>query len=533
MIFLSTMMSKRACGGILACAALSLGVVARGTVEKNPEPAPIVTVTGGAVRGAALPQGGGGVFRGIPFATPPVGPLRWQPPQPVAPWGGIREALKPGPPPAQVSFEWDRQLAAAGREDCLYLDVWSPDLQPRTPKPVMVWIHGGANLSLAGGWEPVYEGWRMVTRDVVLVVLEYRLGVFGFMAHPGLTGESPHHASGNYGLLDQIVGLQWVRENIRAFGGDPDNVTVFGQSAGSWDIMALMSSPLARGLFQRAILQSGVPPSSVTRSLADSEKAGEAMAARAHAPAQETVKYLRSLTAEQVIAAGEGLNLFTQDGWVLPETPSTVWARRQEQPMPVIIGGNASEFPAQGTLVELRQAMAGWFGDLAPEAWRLYGIAGDKEPPADPVYGDVRDQWGSDQNFRIPGILQGEWHQAAGNRVWQYEFDRAIAPHPRVQHSSELAYVFGNFLRKGGMVSGEFDDADRRLSDVMLGYWTNFAKHGDPNGDGLPAWPEFEPAGRRFMRFTQAAEAVADARQRADFVELFRRRLEPMAEAGR
>ncbi|MBI2516298.1 MAG: carboxylesterase family protein [Opitutae bacterium] len=512
---------------------LLTGLLAAGPAAESPAGlGPVVTVAGGALRGAELADGGA-VFRGIPFAAPPVGPLRWQPPQPVAPWSGIRDALKPGPPPAQVSFEWDRELAAAGREGCLYLDVWTPGLPPQASRPVMVWIHGGANLSLAGGWEPVYEGRPMVARGVVLVVLEYRLGVFGFMAHPGLTAESPHHSSGNYGLLDQIAGLQWVRDNIRAFGGDPGNVTVFGQSAGSWDIMALMTSPLARGLFQKAILQSGVPPPSVTRTLADSEKAGEAMAARAHAPSTDTMKFLRSLTAEQVIAAAEGLNLFTQDGWILPEPPSAAWMRRQELPVPIIIGGNASEFPAQGTLPELRQAMASWFGELAPDAWRLYGIAGEQEPPVDPVYGDVRDQWGSDLNFRIPGILHGEWHQAAGNRVWQYEFDRAIAPHPRVQHSSELAYVFGNFLRRGGMVSGEFDAADRHLSDVMLGYWTNFAKHGDPNGAGLPAWPEFEPVGRGFMRFTQAARAVADARQRGDFVPLFRRCLEKSGDLHR
>lgn len=496
------------------------------------ETGPVATVTGGTVRGASLP-GGGAVFRGVPFAASPVGPLRWQPPQSVVPWAGIREALKPGPPPAQVSFEWGRQLAAAGREDCLYLDVWTPEMRPQAPLPVMVWIHGGANLSLAGGWEPVYEGWRMVTRGVILVVLEYRLGVFGFMAHPELTRESPHHASGNYGLMDQIAGLQWVRDNIRAFGGNPANVTVFGQSAGSWDIMALMSSPLASGLFQRAILQSGVPPPTITRSLAESEKAGEAMAARAHAPEHDILKFLRSLPADEVIAASEGLNLFTRDGWVLPESSSVVWAQRRELSVPIIIGGNASEFPAQGSLPELRRQIADWFGDLAPEAWRLYGITDDREPPVDPIYGDVRDQWGSDLNFRIPGILHGEWHQALGNRVWQYEFDRAVAPQPRVQHSSELAYVFGNFLRSGGMVAGRFDAADRRLSELMLSYWTNFAKHGDPNGAGLPAWPEFEPVSRHFMRFTQSAEAVADARQRGVYVDLFRRRLEKSRDTAR
>lgn len=493
--------------------------------------APVVTVTGGTLRGASLPDGGE-VFRGIPFAAPPVGSFRWRPPQPVVPWSGVRDALKPGPAPIQENYGWNDSVVRNSSEDCLYLDVWAPSRSPKL-RPVMVWIHGGANTALLGGGEPVYEGRHFVEHGVVLVVIEYRLGLLGFLAHPELTRESPHHSSGNYALLDQIAALRWVQDNIIRFGGDPHNVTIFGQSAGGWDIVSLMSSPLTLGLFRRAIVQSGVPPESLYHSLTDVEKEGIAVARRLAVPdGAAGLAQLRRTPVAKLLKAGPDFNRFSIDGWVLPESPIRAWRRGEAHPLPLIIGGNGSEFPAQGGLPELRAAMKAWFGALAPAAWRLYGIAGDREPPVDPVYGDIRDQWGSDLSFRIPGIILGEWHHVAGQHVWEYEFDRAIAPHPRVQHSSELAYVFGNFLPRGGMVSGQFDATDRRLSEVMLTYWTNFAKTGNPNGPGAPEWPEFDPAGRRFMRFTQAGDTMADRNERGRLVDLFRRRLEQLADSG-
>ncbi len=201
---------------------------------ESPPLDPVRDVTGGAVRGRLLPDGAGAVFRGIPFAAPPAGPLRWREPQPVVPWTGVREADRPGPPPAQENFKWNVRLAEESSEDCLYLDVWTPSLDGKARLPVMVWIHGGANTALAGGREPVYEGHQLVRHGVVLVVIEYRLGIFGFFAHPELSRESPHGVSGNYALLDQIAAHLLVRWNIHRFVRNPATVNVSGTSRGTW-----------------------------------------------------------------------------------------------------------------------------------------------------------------------------------------------------------------------------------------------------------------------------------------------------------
>jgi para-nitrobenzyl esterase len=441
---------------------------------------------------------------------------------PVVPWSGIRDTFEPGPPAQQVSFGWNENLASASREDCLYLNVWTPVARANVRTPVMVWIHGGANLALAGGAEPVYEGTSLTSRGVVLVVVEYRLGVFGFFAHPELTRESPRHVSGNYGLLDQIAALQWVRDNIAKFGGDPGNVTVFGQSAGSMDIMALMSSPLARGLFVRAIAESGAPPRTLSRPLSESERAGVLVAEKLNVPDRGALAFLRSVSPAELLRAGPGINSFSIDGWVLPSSPYDVWSQGREYAMPLIVGGNAVEIPATGSADDMRGAIRDTFGDLAPKALALYGLAENgHQVAADPVYGDLADQWGSDQ-FRCPYIIHGEWHGRAGNRVWEYEFDRAIAPHPRVQHSSELPYVFGNFLAKDAMVTGEFQDADHRLSASVQAYWTNFAKNGDPNGPGLPCWPRYDAKDRAFLIFTAGGGVALGHDERGRFYDLFR-----------
>lgn len=492
---------------------------------------PVLHVTGGDIRGRWLPDNAGSVFRGIPFAAPPVGDRRWREPQPVVPWTGVREADQPGPPPMQPSFGWNEPFVQAGREDCLYLDVWCPPRDPAVKRPVMVWIHGGANVCLAGGSEPLYGGGPFAADGIVLVVIEYRLGVFGFFSHPELSRESGREASGNYALLDQLAALRWVQANIAAFGGDPDNVTLFGQSAGSWCSMTLMASPLARGLFHRAILQSGVPPPAIYALLAAEEKAGEALAAKVQAPAGGALAFLRAMPAAELLAAAPGFNRYCLDGWVLPVHPVLQWRNGRVLPIPVILGGNAIEFPATGTLDEFSAAMRAQFGAAGDRAVELYGVAGPEEPPVDPVYGDIRDRWGTDCNFRIPGIIHGEWHGRAGRDVWQYEFCRAVPPRPWVRHSDEIPYVFGNLYRDHGAVSGQFEATDRKLSDLMHAYWVNFATRGDPNGQGLPSWPKFNVNQRVFLRFTNRGEATAVADQRGAYVPLFRENLEASVEA--
>ncbi|MCP5529312.1 MAG: carboxylesterase family protein [Opitutaceae bacterium] len=500
-----------------------------GTAGRAAEGAgPTVAVTGGEIAGRALP-GGGAVFRGVPFAAPPVGELRWRAPRPVVPWTGVRAACQPGPPPVQPALGWNNDIAEAGREDCLYLDVWTPDFRPGANLPVMVWIHGGANFGLQGGREPLYEGRRLIARGVVLVVIEYRLGALGFMAHPALSGESPDQASGNYALLDQIAALRWVRANIARFGGAADNVTVFGQSAGGWNIGALMASPPARGLFQRAILESGVPPDVLNVPLAQAEQRGVALAEQlgVTGDGEAAAAALRAIPADKLAAAAGPLNYLTIGGRVLPRSPWEVWRSGREASVDVLIGNNAIEYPAADAAAA-EQGVNATFGALAPRALALYGLGEHPPVPPDPVYGDALAQWGSDSGFRLWSILHGGWHGLRGNRVWQYEFRRVIPPHPHVRHSDELPYVFGNFLEKGGMVTGEFTATDRRLSDLMQRYWTNFARAGDPNGAGLPTWPVYAADTRAFMIFGPEDGATVGADERGPFAALFRELFPPV-----
>jgi para-nitrobenzyl esterase len=398
----------------------------------------------------------------------------------------------------------------------------------------MLWIHGGANVAGAGGADPLYDGSALINHGVVLIVIEYRLGIFGFFAHPELTRESPHHASGNYGILDQIAALQWVHDNIAKFGGDPGNVTIFGQSAGSIDVLALMASPLSKGLFHRAIGESGALPfgaASPTR--AQAEGAGVAFAEELKAPSEGTLRYLRSLSTGDLLKAGPGTGVISApsaDGWVFPAMPAEIFTVGRELRVPLIIGSNAIEFPAEGSSADLKKMMQGIFGDLAPKAFALYGLAGEgSHAGTDPVYGGLADQWGSDL-FRCPAIIQGEWHSAAGNPTWEYQFDRAIPPRPKTGHSSDLPYVFGNLYSKGSQ-GGDFRDADRSLSTTIQTYWTNFAKTGDPNGPGLPVWPKYDGTARKFLEFTATANVAMQENQRGPFADLFRERLNQPAAA--
>ncbi len=444
---------------------------------------------------------------------------------PVAAWEGVRDAAVSGPPAVQPALGWNDKAAAASREDCLYLDVWTPTGASPARNPVMVWIHGGANVAGAGGFDPLYDGTALIGHGVVLVVIEYRLGVFGFLAHPELTRESPHHASGNYAILDQIAALQWVRANVAAFGGDPGNVTVFGQSAGSIDVTALMATPLSRGLFQRAIGESGSITRGKVQTLEKAERAGALAAARLGAPDQGALRFMRALPPGKVLEAGQAISSFSTDGWVFPESPLRTWSAGRENPVPLIIGSNTVEFPATGSPDDMRREIRDTFGDLAPRALALYGLsAGDRPAFVNPSYGSVADQWGSDL-FRCPAVVHGQWHSLAGNPTWEYEFNRAIPPRLRVAHSSDLPYVFGNLYATGSQ-GGAFTDEDRALSSIIQGYWTNFARSGDPNGPGLPAWPRYDGKRRWYIEFTPPAGTFPAVAQRQDergpFCDLFR-----------
>jgi para-nitrobenzyl esterase len=464
-------------------------------------PAP-VKVEGGLVQGVAA--GGLTVYKGLPFAAPPVGGLRWRAPQPAAKWTGVRSAdqYAPGclpsmgdPPPSGAS------------EDCLYLNVWTPAKSAGDRLPVLVWIYGGG---FNGGATsvPVHDGAKLARRGVVLVSLAYRVGVLGFYAHPELSAESPHHVSGNYGLLDMVAGLQWIQRNIAAFGGDPKRVTIFGESAGGIAVSMLCASPLAKGLFHGAISQSGgsFGPSSKSpvpgenmRVLADAEASGAEMAASA-----PSLKELRALPAEKVIEAGRrqrGMAWPIVDGWVIPDDQYRLYEAGRFNDTPILVGYNSDEglsFTRVRTPDEYVAGVRARYGPFADRLLEAYPSAADRIPKTardlarDSAFGWHTWSWARLQSARGKG------------KAFLYYFDQhpEHAPgSPEADHGAphgvDVPYVFENLETVGRPAT----DGDRRVSDAMAAYWTNFAKRGDPNGAGLPAWPAFSDSAPVVMYF--------------------------------
>lgn len=488
---------------LLVCAMSGLFSCAASVAQTESDPF-VVSVTTGKLLGRPRP-GGGAEFLGIPYAQPPVGPLRWRPPVPARPWTGVRDAASFGSSCSQplLAGDWNRYDADHGHEDCLYLNVVTPAWPAAKPLPVMVWLHGGANLGGQGGGE-LYNGGTLAAHGVVLVTLNYRLGVFGFLADAALAHESPHHAAGNYGLMDQLLALRWVRANIARFGGDPGNVTVFGQSAGSMDTGILMTSPLARGLFQKAIAESGAAFAPQVVPLAQAEQTGEAALAELHLPAGSAgIRAMREMPASELIQKLAGLATkwpggFTPDidGWVIPRSPAEAFASGQEAPIPLLLGTTSREFGVNLPPEMLRATIEREAGSFAPRALALYGLADGGQGTSDPLYGSAAQQWTADALFHCPIATEALWHSRAGNPVYEYELDHPI-PDQEAQgavHSADLPYVFGYFPKQGN-IAGSFTATDFKLADLMETYWTNFARTGDPNGAGLPEWPRMNASG--------------------------------------
>jgi para-nitrobenzyl esterase len=491
---------------------------------------PIVNVTGGQVRGAAL--AGGAVFKGIPFAAPPTGERRWREPMPVLPWPGVRDGTAFGAICAQMPTPVVGAAIKTASEDCLFLNVWTAQWPAAgAARPVMVWIPGGGNFVGAGS-QAGYDGEPLARRGVVVVTINYRLGSFGFFSHPALTRESPHRASGNQGILDQIAALRWVQENIARFGGDPKNVTIFGESAGSLDVSVLMTSPLSKGLFHRAIAQSGaVVLVGEPATLAEAEKRGQAAAARWKAPADATLQALRAISTAGILAgepnylAGDAIpdnfpNLgITVDGYVFPRKPARVFAAGGQHRVPMLLGSNGREqVPGSTIAKDLPQAIERTYGPLAGRALKLYVGA------PDPVYGTPAEQWGTDTSFRCSTVAQALWHSAAGQATFQYEFTHVPPERAALGavHASEISHVFGTYAQ--GLVGvgppAQATDADARLSDVIQRYWTNFAKTGDPNGSDLPKWPKLDARSRDYVEFATTGPSVKQGLRRP-YCDLF------------
>jgi len=489
----------------------------------------IITVSGGQIRGSQLEQGGA-VFKGIPFAQPPVGDLRWRAPLPVKPWAGVRNATDFGAPCAQNA---NGRMLENGQEDCLYLNVWTPEWPAQSRLPVMVWIHGGGNYAGTAS-STNFDGQNLARHGVVLVTVNYRLTVFGFLAHPELTRESPHHSSGNYGLLDQIAALQWVHDNIGKFGGDPANVTIFGQSAGAVDANVLMTSPLAKGLFHRVIAESGTVtrnPDAISMSMTAlgalmpvksgpvtySDAATLAEAEQAGTKFGANVSELRKLSATELLKATAAprmsigpANGVVADGWVFPKPPAEVFATGQEQRVPLLIGNNARErTPPQATSEDLKKAMEAMYGPLASRALELY-LPGD-----DPVYGGAGAQWVVDTLYRCPVVAQLAWHSSAGNPAYEYQYDHTAQGREALGavHGAEVPYVFG-------ALRADATSVDRDISAALETYWTNFAKTGNPNGAGLPQWPGFDAKARGYLEFTDSGPVAREGLRRP-YCELY------------
>jgi para-nitrobenzyl esterase len=449
-------------------------------------PAPIraqvVQVDGGSVRGSQW--NGGYLFRGIPFAAPPVAELRWKPPQPVTPWKGIRDATSQAASCIQNDQGWNVSDYNIGKEDCLTLDVRTPSLKSRLP--VLVWIHGGSNR-FGGPNDIVLSD---VGSQVVIVGVRYRLGIFGFLSHPGLTAEQG--ASGNYGIMDQIAALRWVQNNIARFGGDPRNVTIAGESAGSQDASLLLAAPAARGLFVKAIMESGTPGFGMSfRNLKDAERLG--MLADDLLKAGGRIETMRAMSVPALLAADLKLHddamvsdsmtwlRITVDGKALPTDPRTLL--EQAPPRPVIIGSNKIEFGADR---EQRDAfIAKSFGRNAESA-RAYYHADDPSPADDPRYGSLDDQIGTDITFRCPAEHLADLLSAKGASVWRYEFDSAPKG-GKTSHAAEIPYAFGDSSLARGL--------------SLKPYWIAFIRSGNPNADGFPQWRPYTPQSREHVLF--------------------------------
>ena len=443
------------------------------------------------------------VFKGVPFAAPPVGDLRWRPPLAPKNWDGVRAAdtfsancmQRAAGGGAFPPYGGDRS-AIQMSEDCLYLNVYTAAESARDRRPVMVWIHGGAFTSGAGA---IYQGEDLARKGVVVVTINYRLGVFGFLAHPELTKESSTQASGNYAFLDQIAALKWVQKNIAAFGGDPSRVTIFGESAGSWSVNNLVATPLARGLFHRAIGESG-GQFAITRTLAESEEAGVKFAEAAGAA---SISALRALTADSVNRANGFQASATVDGWVFPQDVATIFRTGKQNDVPAIIGSNAHEgtifTPETTTGQSFRAQSQRRYGADTDAFLKLYPFATDQEARAAQA-ASMRDQtfgW----EMRTWARLQT---QTGKSKVYLYYFSH-VPPLPNAawlgaQHGAEIPYAF-NWPSGKHSTQVAWTDADRKLADQVSSYWVQFATTGDPNGKGLPKWNAYHVKDDQAMGF--------------------------------
>lgn len=473
-----------------------------------------VTLDQGALAGTETD--GISIFRDIPFAGDAGGEHRWRPPTPAPHWSGVRDAGKFGPIcPQPVEHHgqapaWTSQFRMS--EDCLNLNVYTPSLAPKQKLPVMVWIHGGSARFGAGA---IYDGSRLAKRGVVVVTVNYRLGLLGRFAHPALSAEQPDQLLGNYGLMDNLAALKWVQANIARFGGDPANVTLFGQSSGSVAVTALMASPLSKGLFQKAIAESGVPaqmdfPQYLAKDLPGApslESAGVAMAKKLLPEDQSvTAADLRGLSWQDLLKYQEtlppGALVPVIDGRILPAPAGRLYAEGKQQPIPLLIG-----------TVDWEQSLYAAF-KLPPAL--IYRTA--PKAVVDEYYADLKgealvQQWLADVGFNAPVRWIADANAQQGHPTWVYQFTHRSAAEvkagqPGAAHADEVPYLF----KVAGRPNPDFaEPAERKMEEVMLGYWVRFARTGNPNGAKLPQWPRWTADGRGATQILDVAPHPVEA----------------------
>jgi len=494
----------------------------------------VVQTETGALRGTET--GSAIAFMGIPYARPPIGELRWEPPQPSTSWTGVRDATRSGractqdpagltpffAPMAKTYGSTYTEPPVESSEDCLYLNVWLQEWPSKHALPVMVWLHGGSNR-VGSGAQSTYNGDSLTARGVVLVTVNYRLGVLGFFSHPELTAKSPHHSSGNYGLLDQIAALRWVQNNIAQFGGDPKNVTLFGESAGAVDSAMLMTSPLAGGLFRRVISESG-PAFNPALTLSEAEALGKAVGDLApgdtHATPLERLRALPAAQLEKLVVQAKAqlktdTSNFTIDGWVLRQSPRRAFLSGSIQKVDLMIGLNGRELSAFRLAAAAAKSSGNQTGATGSTSLKQFTDAarpffGAWTNPAIALYtGNILvhrtagvDQAANDLIGACPVGAMAEMTNDAGQHVFVYRFDRSIPGKGRGElgafHSIEIPYVFGA-LRDPTWKWLPFTPDDEALSNLIQTYWTNFAKTGNPNAQGLPDWPAWSDGKKEFL----------------------------------
>ena len=487
------------------------------------------SIEGGALAIPRPDANGVRAYKGVPYAAPPVGPLRWRPPQPVSPWAGVRSASAFGPNSFQgVVFDDIDPSVAGVSEDCLYLNIWTP-VPPNgaLQLPAMVWIHGGGFV-VGSGAEPRYDGARLAGRGIVIVTLNHRLNALGFLAHPELTAKSEHRASGNYGMLDLVAALQWVGRNIAAFGGDPGKVTIAGKSAGSEAVSALMASPLAKGLFARAIGESGAmfaTPSRAPAPLAKAEAAGVDFMRKVGA---KSLAELRAAPPEAILSAAPGLGYRPiVDGFFLPRAPAEIFAAGEQSDAPLLAGWNKDE--------GFNFTLLGGDNAHRPYAELVRGIFTNRAEAALRFYPGGSPQLDAASARALGGdlaIIHSTWAWIEAQKrsgradIFRFRFDRApLTPQgwfgqrdsreAGAFHAGEIPYVFDNLHAVPWLIR----DADRALATLASSYWINFVKTGDPNGPGLPLWPSYRSSGAPVMTLDAPPKAgPEEGRERQVFL---------------